>query len=289
MNGDSIGKSILVGLFVTVVGGVLLHFLIKTISPTKDEEIVVVTPKETSPQKEQDETLKREIVKRKVTEKEIIVSEGLIGYYKLNGNTNDHVGISTPGRNFNVIWTKNRFGLEDHAAAFVGNAYIQLSTRFPLKSYTKTAWVQRGVSNSSGWIGNNILSGDNGQDPKRNLEAHKGHALWIPSANYYKLSAGHNNDWKLVSSKESIKTKEWIFAAVTYEFASYELKLFLNGKLVSENKSVPPIPECPDLYIGSHSKGNFFHGFIDDVRIYNRALSDEEINMIYTKEKVEEN
>lgn len=275
-------KNILIGLFVTVVGGVILHFVIKNISPKEEPPTQVESPQieHKKPKKE----VKKIVSEKKRVEENIVVQEGMIGFYKLDGNTNDAVRISKPGINSNTIWTKNRHGIDNRAAAFTGNSYIKLNTKFPLKSYTKTAWVHRGVHNQNiDVVANNILSGDNGKD-HRSLD-YSGHALWIPSHKNYKISSGHNKEWYAVSSKEAIKMKEWLFAAVTYEFESYTLKLHLNGELVSENPDVPPVSRCPNLYIGAHAKGNFFNGFIDDVRIYDRALNENEIKTIYLDEK----
>jgi len=275
-------KNILIGLFVTIVGGVILHFIIKNISPKED----TITKVELPPieQKKTKREVEKVVPEKKRVDENIVVHEGMIGFYKLDGNTNDAIRISKPGINSGAIWTKNRHGIDNRAAAFTGNSYITLNTKFPLKSYTKTAWVQRGIhSQNIDAVGNNILSGDNGKHHKNS--DFSGHAFWIPSHNNYKISAGHNDQWYFVSSKEAIKMKEWIFAVVTYEFESYTLKLYLNGELISKNEDVPPLLQCPNLYIGAYAKGNFFNGFIDDVRIYDRALSENEIKTIYLDEK----
>jgi len=275
-------KNILIGLFVTIVGGVILHFIIKNISPKESPPTKVESPQ--IEQKKPKREVEKVVPEKKRVDENIVVQEGMIGFYKLDGNTNDAVRISKPGTNSNTIWTKNRHGIDNRAAAFTGNSYIKLNTKFPLKSYTKTAWVQRGVHNQNiEVVANNILSGDNGKSHKSS--DFSGHAFWIPSHKNYKIFSGHNQQWFLVGSNESIKMKEWFFAAVTYEFESYTLKLYLNGELISENPDASPVSQCPNLYIGAHVKSNFFNGFIDDVRIYDRALSENEIKTIYLDEK----
>ena len=39
------------------------------------------------------------------------------------------------------------------------------------------------------------------------------------------------------------------------------------------------------LYIGSYGSSERFNGYLDDVRIYNRALSSNEISEIYNRTK----
>ncbi len=66
------------------------------------------------------------------------------------------------------------------------------------------------------------------------------------------------------------------------------MKLYVNGKLVSSKQAdfVSSDTNIP-LAIGALCRGNYgktteiFNGLIDDVRIYNRALSDSEIQNLY--------
>ena len=71
------------------------------------------------------------------------------------------------------------------------------------------------------------------------------------------------------------------------------MKLFIDGKLDNEREvnDVPSIDQLPLLlgYDGTRSGGYAkFHGTLDDVRIYNRALSAAEVKALYEFEKVKE-
>ena len=72
---------------------------------------------------------------------------------------------------------------------------------------------------------------------------------------------------------------EWYHVAVTRNNNLYSL--FVNGKSVSSgtDDNEIPNPNWP-LTIGQ-AEGFFINGVIDDVRIYNRALSEDEIRMLY--------
>ncbi|MCD6505321.1 LamG domain-containing protein [Candidatus Poribacteria bacterium] len=80
------------------------------------------------------------------------------------------------------------------------------------------------------------------------------------------------------------KTKEWKIGK-WYHFAGIYnkgiLRVYINGELEGERKDVPPIaPSDLELWIGADDFGrptDFFPGAIDEVRIYNRALSAGEI------------
>jgi hypothetical protein len=69
----------------------------------------------------------------------------------------------------------------------------------------------------------------------------------------------------------------WTHLAVTYDGSS--MRFYTNGVLVRTTSNVTPIKASTgNLRIGGNSVwGEFFSGLIDDVRIYNRALTATEI------------
>ena len=69
----------------------------------------------------------------------------------------------------------------------------------------------------------------------------------------------------------------WTHLAVTYDGAS--LKLYVNGSQVGSKAQSGPIPTSTGpLRIGGNTIwGEYFAGLIDEVRVYNRALSAAEI------------
>jgi len=59
-------------------------------------------------------------------------------------------------------------------------------------------------------------------------------------------------------------------------------ELYANGVLVNTGASVNPNTPDTSFVIGTNGGGgNFFDGKVDDVRIYNRALSATEIKQLY--------
>ncbi|OHD11004.1 MAG: hypothetical protein A2086_10055 [Spirochaetes bacterium GWD1_27_9] len=65
------------------------------------------------------------------------------------------------------------------------------------------------------------------------------------------------------------------------------IKLYVNGKLNSISSSTLnwSYVNNPPIYIGDSSDAYWeeFKGIIDDIRIYNRTLTDEEIESLYTE------
>mgnify|MGYP002529038967 CR=1 FL=1 len=84
-------------------------------------------------------------------------------------------------------------------------------------------------------------------------------------------------------SKKPVQTKIWHHIVIALNGA--DIKLFINGK---EDGSIEGDTKVsgPFLTIGMpHNHRRGFFGSIDDVRIYNRALSAEEVKALYDLEK----
>ncbi|MEM3944691.1 MAG: LamG domain-containing protein [Thermofilaceae archaeon] len=84
-----------------------------------------------------------------------------------------------------------------------------------------------------------------------------------------------------VDSTFPLTCGRWYFLAATYD--RVEQRIYIDGKLNARTSNSIPIPTTANpLYVGDrYDHTRRFHGIIDDVRIYNRALSDDEIRTIY--------
>ncbi len=100
-----------------------------------------------------------------------------------------------------------------------------------------------------------------------------------------------------VTSKTNITPNTWYHIVVTYDFITKNMSLYINGVL--DNSDVrgsgsPPTYSSP-LRIGKNAIGptgvstSFFNGTIDEVRIYNRTLSRQQIAINYNNGKANYN
>ncbi|GEM_PF-2157283 len=76
---------------------------------------------------------------------------------------------------------------------------------------------------------------------------------------------------------------KWHFFAGTFD--GRHISLYIDGELVNQSdlgKYVDICNEQGDIYVGAwYSNNKFFIGAVDELRIYNRVLSSEEINKLY--------
>lgn len=174
--------------------------------------------------------------------------------------------------NFQKLWFASffmifQFGFSQQGSAldFDGvNDYVNCGNILPTSSYTKEAWIYvKSLSTQ-----NNIISGGDSDGL---------HAFWIPNSSG-KLSAGHNGDWFAVEDSVPISINTWHHVAVTYDAATTTLKLYKDGGLISTNTDVDPVDGGNIVRLGAfNNAANSFTGTMDEVRIWNRALSPVEI------------
>ncbi|MGH1517898.1 LamG-like jellyroll fold domain-containing protein [Chryseobacterium sp. JK1] len=173
--------------------------------------------------------------------------------------------------NFQKIWMASflmifqiGFSQQGTALDFDGiNDDVSCGNILPV-SYTKEAWIYVKSLSSQ----NNIISGGDSDGL---------HAFWVPNSSG-KLAAGHNGDWYAVEDSVPFPVNTWHHVAVTYDAATATLKLYKDGTLVDSSNDIDPVEMGSMVRLGAfNSADNVFKGMMDEVRIWNRALSPGEI------------
>ena len=98
--------------------------------------------------------------------------------------------------------------------------------------------------------------------------------------------------YRLPAGQDKPVVGEWVHLAGTYNGDTGKMSLYVNGKMIGVQTHVGEIRLDPEslnrpLVIGGELNGaniddasNHFNGYVGDVRIYDRALSDEEIETL---------
>ncbi|HMO52321.1 MAG TPA: LamG domain-containing protein, partial [Kiritimatiellia bacterium] len=92
------------------------------------------------------------------------------------------------------------------------------------------------------------------------------------------------NEINHVISTDNPPPQEWHHLVVTYDRESGLARLYLNGELtVEKNLGSMTLQTAYDLFIGTRPSQNdaWFFGWLDEVRVYNRALSPREIEALH--------
>jgi len=108
----------------------------------------------------------------------------------------------------------------------------------------------------------------------------RNYSLWLNSNRHIHFTASDGSQKVIDSPNASISLSEWYFLTLTVK-ENESLKAYLNGVLLNETPIGSPISGGNNFRIASVNESSSsysnFNGLIDDVSIWDRALSQEEI------------
>ena len=205
----------------------------------------------------------------------------LVSYWKLDGDLKDAYG-SNDGTAAAGVTSLQDDGVINYAPYFNGNsnAYITCGNNQSLnitgKAITIAAWIKLGNKDHRC----DILS--KGRDYTSNY----GYHMWVTKDPMriiisYRLTNGKNNG--IVS--EALEHNKWYHIVSTFD-GRYG-KLYINGELVKTTDQEGSIGNATTQFtIGAHSAGPSGWGYqwkgnIDEVGIWKRVLSAEEVSKLY--------
>lgn len=213
-----------------------------------------------------------------LTQQSALPTEGLVAWYPFNGNANDESGNENNGNVIGATLTTDRKGNANKAYSFSGS---QQYINTPINSgftnqITLCAWFKTANNNYGGIICSrtalnlaNCLTTDN--TGKSSLSLSDGNTSHINSTSLVGTNSGLNND-------------TWHFIVGSYDGST--LKLYTDGNFQAQNTFTFSIIINADFKIGWDDLvgyNRFFKGKIDDIRIYNRALTETEIQQLYNE------
>ncbi len=208
-----------------------------------------------------------------------IPQEGLVAYYPFNGNADDVSGNNLHGTAKNgVNFSASDRNNNSNKSIYIPNssAYITIPNApiLQLQSHTIAAWVKRKVGVSTGGTGGVFNYGR-----EKDYYALVANERRVRS--YINFPSSSNNEHNYENN--TLEDGEYHFIASSYD--GINRKIWIDGEL----KSTMPFNEIinynstDNCYIGMNFPGgdDWFSGYIDEVIIYNRALSTSEIQTIY--------
>jgi hypothetical protein len=74
-----------------------------------------------------------------------------------------------------------------------------------------------------------------------------------------------------------IEENNWYHITFWYDFENQNRRIYINGVLEAEAAATPYLGTSGDTVIGAWGTGQWFQGIIDDVQVYNHALTEGEI------------
>jgi len=218
------------------------------------------------------------------------LDEGMVAYYPFNGNALDKSGNGNDGISYNATLTQDRFGNPSSAYNFNGtNGYIQVAHS-----------PQFDISKSLGFSVAFWFNSASAQRPIYSLVVYSSHfsgGIWnsgwtvqCTNDGYYGVNNfgfwfGNGSTMGNGANTTCFSDNTWHLFSATFDGRKVNVYLdgVLKGNFLFDPNSSPVANLISEaLSIGSSPRGgSYFKGDMDDIRIYNRALTAAEVSQLY--------
>ena len=203
---------------------------------------------------------------------------GLTSWWPGDGNANDIVNGNPGTLQGGATFAPGKVGQAFSFNGGVDAVRVPASASLNVQSLTIDAWVF--PKTISGLPGMPVVEWNNNED---SFGVHLW--LWGTSEDIFANLVTTNNSSNTISANKKITLDTWNHIALTYDKNTGEAILYVNGGQVAQTNFGPlNLQTSYPLFIGRRPAGGndrSFYGFIDEVEIYNRALSADEILAIY--------
>jgi hypothetical protein len=201
------------------------------------------------------------------------LTNNIVSYWKLDGNSSDAVGANN-GIDSNVTYGAS-YGKINQGAAFDGStSYINSNLSLsPRQSYSVSAWVNLSAAPT---ITGDVIFSSWDTSPKIFV-------MYIDSVGLHMQTGSNPIDYT-----HTFLAGTWYLVTATSNWngTNYVNNLYLNGTNVGSNSSGSSFGSGSlNSYIGTMlyagTPGAFFQGDIDEVGVWNRALTATEVSQLY--------
>jgi uncharacterized protein (TIGR02145 family) len=206
-----------------------------------------------------------------------VPTNGLVGWWPFNGNANDESGNGNHGTVNGATLAADRFGIAGKAYSFDGvNDRIEINDHpdFKRNFLSISFWIKSNSFTSLGNVRSDIISKDS-------INARQ----WVVQLEQFgKIrNAIFANSEFTFDSDSSISLNIW--KNVTIVWDGIKSSTFIDGKIngyINTNGPLTSFQTAINLFFGGNlSYNQFFNGLLDDIAIYNRALSPAEVQQLY--------
>ena len=214
------------------------------------------------------------------------IDSGLVAYYPFNGNANDESVYENHGIVNGATLTIDRFGNENSAYEFDGiDDYIDI----PYSEYQQpptisiSCWVKK-ENIPDGF--ESILAANGGGDPS----VDDPYVLGVTDSGYVSIGFEGLPQQIMLSSENPLSLNQWHHIVTLFDDEEDSARLYIDGIL--NDAGYEPMMTLDTntlgLKVGTYQLGSgaplleyCFHGEIDDIMIFNRALTETEIDSLY--------
>ena len=216
----------------------------------------------------------------------IIPTQGLVAYYPFNGNANDESGNGNNGITTGTTLSTDRFGNSNKAYSFNGsNNYITVNNSLlsnTFSSFTISCWIQTTMASGPGQIIADRFT--TGYPYKYSMMNQSNGTVTAGSHD------GGSNTNNVISTPVNIGNGQWRHIIVVLDASLLKYGIYIDGTFNIEITNIntgawSSLSNPTSIGVSRGPSGydfaNWFSGKLDDIRVYNRALSASEISQLY--------
>ena len=210
------------------------------------------------------------------------LSNGLVAYYPFSGNAKDATGHGYNGVVYGAALTKDRFNKTNSAYQFNGMSDVVGTTVITDNSIQVPNFNYSFGNKMSVSIWVNMANTVGGF-----LDRRVDNAIDFACTQYNTSIYGHFGSVGIALGTKTIPLNNWHH--YTYVYDGTALKLYLDGVLDAQSVASGNISNYTSVmnigkyvYHGGSTYYQFFNGKLDEIRIYNRALTATEIAYLAT-------
>ena len=200
------------------------------------------------------------------------LDRGLVAYYPFDGDASDQSGNANDGiENNSVTYTT---GISGQAASFNGiDDFVKIESKLFGPKGTVSLWYFNDTTADEPLLGY--------------LYDTDGSGLYYYNNRLGQSWVGFYNERESIYAPSSWQYSRWTNVTITYNLDEKSASIYVNGVKTQniDTNNVQNLPDNTALFIGKRFRpaiGNeAFRGLIDEFRIYNRALNQDEINLLY--------
>jgi hypothetical protein len=213
---------------------------------------------------------------------------GMVAWYWMDGNANDFAALGGPNNPSATNAISFVAGKHGQGVTFGSGGYIDIphSSAMAPQRFTIDAWVKpQGPGPNNDFWGSVIV--------QKGLPIPTGHSnvsvsLWWSASQQKFIFGFGDNTTDRIDSTSTFPAGQWYHVAATYDGSTF--KLYVNGvlegtmartKVIVYDASIPWTIGSTAAPFRTLGAPRTFNGVIDEVEIFNRALSQAEIQAIY--------
>jgi hypothetical protein len=196
------------------------------------------------------------------------LATGLVGYWPFCGNANDVSGNNNNGTVNGATLTTDRFGNANSAYSFDGVSNFISANRIYQQSFSVSLWFTA----TGNQIYNPLIDGfdSNWEVQLKN---------YFPDfVNFLSLTS-----YQELMCSQIANTNIWTNLICVFDVNI--VKFYINGQFINQVSANPLLNSAGLYYFGASLSGTaqYYSGKLDDIGIWNRALTTTEIQQLYTQ------